>query len=382
MKAINLTAVLFYYDGVQVFEGRDAIGGHYVGVGIGPGISTNRYMVTGAAPERLRQFRGGRLDLRTLLLEAPEGEWFITVDQEGGDSPLYLEPQPVPVAECDCLPGPNFILEDGPDGLVDDLALQHARERGNVIFEFSVEPPEAVAHRIRMTTLGNILIRVQTVVKRAYESAVRDLPERTRSSLATTDGHLMDVVVPAAPGSFRVLLEAVKPPNMFGSGELARGLQRLDAVFASAADPDTVRETLKPYQGPLTGSFIQLLQFLVANQTGLYYSWADPLAMASQHSGVSEAVARQLMEQLSGLENIATEDVTITGELELVKRSAGDWGLLTASGVKSGKVSEGGPSLNGLEVGKRYRFHCLESIEVDGAGKEKAALYLQKVEDA
>ena len=123
MKAIKLTNVLLYYDGVQVFEGRDAIGGHYVGVGIGPGISTNRYMVTGAAPERLRQFRGGRLDLRTLLLEAPEGEWFITVDQEGGDSSLYLEPQPVPVAECDCLPGPNFILEDGPEGLVDDLAL-------------------------------------------------------------------------------------------------------------------------------------------------------------------------------------------------------------------------------------------------------------------
>lgn len=127
MKAIKLTAVLFYYDGVQVFEGRDAIGGHYVGAAIGPGIVTNRYMVTGAAPELLRQFRGGRLDLRTLLLAAPEGEWFITVDKEGGDSPLYLEPQPVPVAECDCLPGPNFTLEDGP---VDDLALQHALEGG------------------------------------------------------------------------------------------------------------------------------------------------------------------------------------------------------------------------------------------------------------
>ena len=130
MKAIKLTDVLLYYDGIQVFEGRDAIGGHYVGAAIGPGIVTNRYMVTGTDPERLRQFRGGRLDLRTLLLEAPEGEWFITVDKDGGDTPLYLEPQPVPVVECDCLPGPNFILEDGPEGLVDDLALQHALERG------------------------------------------------------------------------------------------------------------------------------------------------------------------------------------------------------------------------------------------------------------
>lgn len=376
MKAIKLTAVLLYYDGVQVFEGRDAIGGHYVGVGIGPGISTNRYMVTGAAPERLRQFRGGRLDLRTLLLEAPEGEWFITVDKKGGDSPLYLEPQPNPVAECDCLPGPNFILEDGPEGLVDDLALQHARERGNVIFEFSVEPPESVAHRIRMTTLGNILIRVQTVVKRAYESAARDLPERTRSNLATTDGHLMDVVVPAAPGSFRVLLEAVKPPNMFGSGELARGLQRLDEVFASAAEPDTVRETLKPYQGPLAGSFIQLLQFLVANQTGLYYSWADPLAMASQHSGVSEATARELAETLADFNSRRDASITLTGQLYRVNHQSGRWGLLTEKGKKFGKVAANGPNMDGLQVGNRYSFLC---SEVELAGRESPELYVEHI---
>ena len=114
MKTINLTDILVYYDGVQVFEGRDASGGGYIGVAIGPGIITNRYMVTGAALERLQQFRVGQLDLRTLLLEAPGGEWFITVDKEGGDSPLFLEPQLGPVSECDCLPGPNFIVNCEP----------------------------------------------------------------------------------------------------------------------------------------------------------------------------------------------------------------------------------------------------------------------------
>ena len=114
MKAINLTDILVYYDGVQVFEGRDAGGGHYIGVGIGPGISTNRYMVTGAIPERLQQFRSGLLDLRSLLLEAPDGQWFITVDKEGGDAPLFLEPQPGPVAQSPYLPGPNFIMDCEP----------------------------------------------------------------------------------------------------------------------------------------------------------------------------------------------------------------------------------------------------------------------------
>lgn len=295
MKAINLTEVLLYYDGVQVFAGRDAIGGHYVGVGIGPGIVTNRYMVTGADPELLRQFRGGRLDLRTLLLAAPAGEWFITVAKGGGDN-LYLEPQPLPVAAADCLPGPNFTLEDGP---IDDWALQQARERGNVVFEFSVEPPEAVTHRLRANTLGNILIRVQTVIKHAYASAVRDLPAGERGRYPA-DGYLLDVVAPAAPGSFRVLLEAANQPiSQFFGADLTAGLQRLDAVFRSADAPEQAPELLKPYRGPLAAAYLNLIRYLAEKETGLNYSWAEPTAVAAQYGGISEATARKLAATLA-----------------------------------------------------------------------------------
>lgn len=114
MKAINLTDILVYYDGIQVFAAADAAGRSYVGVGYGPDISTDCYLVTAARPERLQQFRSGLLDLRSLLLEAPDGEWFITVDKEGGDTPFILEPQPGPVAQSPYLPGPNFILDCEP----------------------------------------------------------------------------------------------------------------------------------------------------------------------------------------------------------------------------------------------------------------------------
>ena len=64
MKTIRHTATLFYYDGPQVFEARDAIGGHYVAVMVEPQGEQDRYLVAGVAPERLRQFRSGTLDLR------------------------------------------------------------------------------------------------------------------------------------------------------------------------------------------------------------------------------------------------------------------------------------------------------------------------------
>lgn len=295
MKAIKLTDVLVYYDGVQVFAGRDAIGGHYVGVGIGPGISTNRYMVTGADPERLRQFRGGLLDLRTLLLEAPEGEWFITVDKEGGDAPLFLEPQPGPVSECDCLPGPNFTLDDDP---IDDLALREARERHNIVFEFRVQPPEAAAApRVRADTLAGLLQRLQTLLKCAGESVAWEMPPSQRPADAAALC-LMDVAVPAAPGSFRVLLEAAAPLDTFGPRLLFRSLERVDALFAAAEDPEQAVELLKPYPPSLTAAYRKLLRFLDEQQTSLWYAWAEPTCRDASYSGVSAATAGRLSQEL------------------------------------------------------------------------------------
>src|SRR5271165_6241073 len=93
MKTIRHTATLFYYDGPQVFEARDGIGGHYVAMMVEPEGDQDRYLVAGVAPERLRQFRSGALDLRSLLAEAGEGEWFLATVAAGLQAGLLLLPQ-------------------------------------------------------------------------------------------------------------------------------------------------------------------------------------------------------------------------------------------------------------------------------------------------
>ena len=381
MKTIQSTGILVYYDGVQVFEGRDPIGGHYIGMVLERTPAYDRYLVTGVRPERLRQFRSSTVDLRTLFLEAPGGEWFLTLTNGDPGESLALEPQSGSLKETGFLPLDGYTLDDTP---IDDLALSQARARHNVVFEFSVEPPEAArSHRVRMTTLGGLLLQMQSVVKHAYRSAVRDLSLQARNAIDTSDGHLMDVVVPAAPGSYRVILEAAKSPDMFGYGELARGLRRLDEVFATADDLDTAQESLRKHKGRLADSYIKLIKSLSANNTGLSYSWADPSLKTASYGGVTEADAHRLAAILSGVTSTTTGAVTIVGEFERVNRGRGDWGLLTSGGVtKTGNIRQGGPSLNGLQVGKRYRFHCVEDTELDFAGNEKQTLYLTDIENA
>ena len=378
MKNIRPTETLVYYDGVEVFVAQDPIGGQYIGMIVDSTDGLDRYLVTGVTPQRLRQFRSGVLDLRTLLLEAPGGEWFTTqADGELGQS-LVLEPQLGSLLNTDYLPDEGYLLEDVP---VDDLALREARERGNVVFEFSVDPPEtAIGHRIRVTTLARLLTHLQTIVKHAYRKAIRDLPHNMRQQIDTTDAHVMDVVVPASAGSYRVVLEAANPPDMFGSGELVRGLKRLDEIFASAENPDDAQELLQAHRGHLAGSYIGLIQFLAEQRTGLRYGWADPAFLEVRHGGISEVVARQLAESLSGVTSLATETVILAGVFVRVNLETGDWGLMTDEGRRVGKLKDDSPTLDGLVTRKRYRFTCVEDIELDVAGREKHTLYLQKIE--
>ena len=89
---------------------------------------------------------------------------------------------------------------------------------------------------------------------------------------------------------------------------------------------------------------------------------------------VSESDIKQAVER----GNVAV----FTGQVELANRSKGEWSLLTDTGMKTGRTAPGGPSLDGLQVGKRYRFNCAEITEPDPLWRNRKTLYLRKIETA
>lgn len=379
MKTIRHTTTLFYYDSPHVFEARDVIGGHYVAVMVEPEDSVDRYLVVGVAPERLRQFRSGALDLRSLLTDGGEDEWYLVTANAGLHEPMALVAQTMPLATSGLLPDPGFLLHDS---LAQEEVLKEARKRNNLVLEIAADPPEAATeHRIRVDTFIGLLGQVQTMVKHAYGAALRELSPGGRRAIDKSDAHLMDVIIPAAAGSFRVVLEAAKTPDMLGQSELARALQRLDVLFESTANPQKTMATVKAHRGHLAGAYLRFLRFLVQHKTGLRYSWAEPTFAKPNNRAVMEAEAGPLVDVLSGISNLGVESVTIEGAFEKANRGTSAWGLLTADGVYSGKVKKGGPGLEGLKIGGNYRFSCIEEIEeVKGTGREQRMLYLIKHE--
>ena len=116
MKPVRHTDTLVHYDGVQVFEGRDPAGGRYVGVMVDGGDGSDRYLVTGVASERLRRFRSGALDLRSMLLGAGRDGWYFADVSDDFQAPLRLMPQDGSLEGRDFLPDEGFVLPDGPVG--------------------------------------------------------------------------------------------------------------------------------------------------------------------------------------------------------------------------------------------------------------------------
>jgi hypothetical protein len=265
MKTIRHTATLFYYDGSQVFEARDAIGGHYVAVMVEPQDGLDRYLVAGVEPERLRQFRAGLLDLRSLLVERAVEDWYLAFALTGLSEPLELQIAQGRLGESALLPDAGFVLHDRP---AEELALREARARNNLVLEVAVEPPEAAEeHRIRVGTLVGLLNHVQMLVKHAYGAALRDLALSTRRAIDRSNAHLMDVVIPATEGSFRIVLEAAKTPDLLGQSELARALGRVDVLFEKTANPEQAAEVVRAHRGHLAGAYLRLLRFLIQHKT-------------------------------------------------------------------------------------------------------------------
>ncbi len=116
MKTAQLTATLLYYDGVQVFEGRDDSGSCYLGALVDSEPDADRYLITGVSPEQLCELRVCRCDLRAVLLECSYGGWYLARVGDGFASPFALERQQGALLDHDYLPEDGVLLaDDGSD---------------------------------------------------------------------------------------------------------------------------------------------------------------------------------------------------------------------------------------------------------------------------
>ena len=377
-KTIRYNSTLDYCDGIQVFDARDPIGGHYVALLVEqPKDVYGRYLVVGVAPKELQAFRLGKTDLRSLIGGTNAQDWYLAnVDGDIHDQ-IVLEPRQGAIPEA-YLPEPGFVLGSWQSSSPSDVATE-ARARNNVVVELTLETPESAdGHRIRADVLSGLLLHMQVLVRHAYTKAMGALSLAQRRKIDRETAPMLDVAVPAMAGSFRLVLEAAQVPNLFGTGEIIRALDALDDVMQVASDPEKTVERVLKYRGHMASAYVRLLRFMVESDVSMQYAWASPDRPNVSRRSVSRAQAEPLVAVLSASASLGVEPVTLTGILRKVDVDAGTWRLKSAEDNEeySGKVRPG-VSLSRLLTDGNYRFVCEEEAEeVTGTGREVRTLYL------
>lgn len=375
MNRVHYTATLFYYDGPQVFEARDDIGGRYVGVAVTLPGDRDGHLVKGVAPDSLRKFRAGKMDLRSLLLEVEADGWYLTHPEFNFDVPIELEKQNSPLAGSEYLPDEGFLLHEHP---TDNSVVREARMRNNFVMEFTANALDGVMQsRIPSDIYKQLLGVIESLSRNAHKSICR--ASNMRYSQIS---HAMDVVVPASSGSFRFMLEGARQPDVFGHNELSVAWERVDKVVLSALKSEEQPEALQQYRGHLAGACLEFLKLLAKRKIDVSYAWANPNSSRANALNVSATQAAPLVASLSKIDNLGAEDVTLVGDFEKFNRNTGTWGLQTEDGKAEGKIRDSNLSLDGLQVGESYRFHCIEEITQSLAGNEVSTLYLRAHEPA
>ena len=344
MTSIRHVRTLVYYDGPQVFEAHDAIGGHYIAV-MGPSEEI-RYLVAGVAPKRLRAFLDGKSDLRTLLEESDAGSRYTTTSfpGEAGDYELTVEPFKEPLKASGFLPPSGFVFD--PDDLLSADLIAHTSERDSLAFSMALDTS---AHRIASDAYTDVIQQIQALASNVLR-AIREAGE----SWKWKDG-LFDIVVPAAPGSLRVTLETSSRQSPEFNARMVDALRRVDELFQPS--PNQVVRAATRNRGRIAGTYMKLLQLLVRNETGLRYAWTGRGVQGIHSGAVSIEQALYLKDVLAGT-RVRGDTFSREGTLYKYNTQSGHWGLETEGGRLLGWVRDDRPDLAGLRMGWRYRFDC------------------------
>lgn len=385
-KQITYERTIEYYEGIQLFEARDPIGGTYVASYLGSDEAADKYLLVGCEPEKLGQFRNGSIDLKTLMVMSAKHGWCVA-DVTDFDEPFNFDPEDSDEIPDDILPkSVSFIA--GAE--VNHEVTKRARQSDSFTIQVRIEPREAaMEQRVRAKTLIDLIRHVQTLTSHAVEQVAKEEQEATGTRRRSTGGaHLLDAV-DLSHGSTVITLQAANKPTPHTDFLLSRAMGRLDELLKNADAPEATLAALERYDPKLTKSFGNLMKFLIRTKTGFSYTWADSRSSKPSHHAISmgsaEALSRRLedVSELEGDERETDEceakEVILQGILEMADEPKSIWRLRDhQQGVREGTVEQDGPRLSLLVIDRPYRFECVEKRPSAFAKSRRGpTLYLQ-----
>ena len=255
--------------------------------------------------------------------------------------------------------------------------ITEAAARSTLALELKIQSQiPSDEHRIRATDLSGLLVNFQSLVKNAYRKITATVGRANKAFDSLSS--LLDVAVPAKPGSFKMILVPAQQNDLFGDADVGRGLELIDELLSSVDDPQATLERVKKYTGHTASSLVKLIRFIVEQNLTIKYSWTSPHGGNVSSRTITQREAVPLLDLLSSTENLQIERFAVTGRLTVLNINSESWRIdsLDSSDHFIGKCAPG-VTVSGLTGGEVYTFVCEEKIEeVAATGREIKTVFL------
>ncbi len=371
-RTIYLQRIFLYYDGPQLFCGKDDFEKRYLfslsnrtpdaDVFVGVPITTNRFLKCCTGEE----------DISDVFSKPEEPEYLVAnisnIDFEQFSAIVSREKPNI----CFC-PDPGLYLEK-----IDDLGFlqSEAIRRNRGVFELLVSPPEAMLEpKISASYFGGLLTTVQNLFRHIYK--------RVCTGSFELDDSLLDFYL-VKDGSFRGLFLSRSHANLLGASSLRQIVKKLETIVASA-DSEMTIQNLSEIKGHAINSYKGLCEIVLRSNMPITIGYSDPEFSLSQNINISKSVAEKHLLILSEKGDLTTEDVTVLGKFFKVDAKKSTWSIQCddRKNYSGTCLPENGNILNGIVINRKI-YTCLieERIEeVLSTGKEKISYLLKRVEE-
>ena len=360
IKFIEYKSTLMFYDGPELIEAEDRIGGNYIGMALDRDRTAFKFLVVSVTPSVLYQLRHGEIDLRSVVLESAKDGWYVC-ETDSLEEQISIQNQGDDLIPDTLLPDEDYFVGDTIDHK--EVVMLEATARRNFVLLLQIEPKNYhQIHRLNCKDYGDLITGLHFLIISAWrsDSTPTTAVERSKSDLY--------VVTPAEKGSIRVLFEASKADEDIVDPHrlLVRALEQIDLAISNTDDAEKVRKLSLELGVEFAKKFMKFMQVLHRSKVDLRYSWAEPRLQTGNSNRIRLSTVQKLV---SSIENeshkVVKETVrSVHGKFVRFARQSGKWGLDTENGLVEGVVDakERPNKLDGLEVGAHYTFECIERL--------------------
>lgn len=374
-RELTIQHVLEYCDGPLLFVAEDAAESKYVCSFLSNTEGRTEFLCSRFSPSLLRKFLSGGIDLREAITTAPLPENFLLKIQEGAEEESFIASpiQDLRQIDEDLLPADGYFI---PPSIGHPL-LSHEF----AFLEASLEISEAKeAPLISSYSLSEFLKVFQDFIKFSYKRSISILPLYQRKLLSSPEYYTTQVSGIGEHASFKIQFRSKQDADLSHFVELERALNKAEAILEQASNPKGTIEILQSERGHLAGSYIKLLNYLVASKASLRLKWSSPGPSSTiKRFSLSIDNAFDIQTELSKIDDLGEEKITLIGSITQLNTESGRWTLHdNEGGSHSGKIEDGKNfGLAGI-IAKtaRYQLKCKEHIEEDAIGRETRTLLL------